>query len=191
MGILHGLEKFHHYCFPRDVCVITHHKPLVAIFKKDIATLSQRIQCILLRTHQYRVRILYKPGPEIFIADWLSQHNHKENKDKAIHRMDVEVNAVQTLTDVPECMSIQQIWQATAQGEHLQQIKCFILAGWPESKDQLHQDIRPYWSLRDDMAVIDGVIMKGRCIVIPDVLNPQVLDQLYINHMGIDKKQNY
>ena len=29
--------------------------------------------------------------------------------------------------------------------------------------------------------------MKGRCIFIPEVLNPQVLDQLHINHMGIDK----
>ena len=43
--------------------------------------LSQWIQQILLKIHQYRVHILYKPGPETFIADWLSHHNHKENKD--------------------------------------------------------------------------------------------------------------
>ena len=60
LGILQGLEKFHHYCFARDVNVITDHKTLVALFKKDVASLSQRIQCILLRIHQYRVRILYK-----------------------------------------------------------------------------------------------------------------------------------
>ena len=34
LGILHGLEKFHHYCFAREVLIITDHKPLVAIFKK-------------------------------------------------------------------------------------------------------------------------------------------------------------
>ena len=78
--ILHGLEKIHHYCFARDVGIITDHKPLVAIFKKDVATLSQRIQCILLRIHQYRVRILYRPGPDTFIADWLYPHNHKEKR---------------------------------------------------------------------------------------------------------------
>ena len=32
LGILHGLEKFHHYCFAREVLVITDHKPLVAMF---------------------------------------------------------------------------------------------------------------------------------------------------------------
>ena len=42
--MLHGLEKFCHYCFAREVSIITDHKPLVAIFKKDYATLSQRIQ---------------------------------------------------------------------------------------------------------------------------------------------------
>ena len=43
-GILHGLKKFHHYCFVREVYVITDHKPLVSIFKKDMAMLSQQIQ---------------------------------------------------------------------------------------------------------------------------------------------------
>ena len=41
LGILHGLEKFHHYCFARDIYVVTDHKPLVSIFKKDVANLSQ------------------------------------------------------------------------------------------------------------------------------------------------------
>ena len=81
--------------------------------------------------------------------------------------MDASVGVVQTLMDVSACMLIQHIQWATAQDEHLQQLKCFINAGYPESKEQLHPDIRPYWSSRDSMAVIDGVIMKGRCIIIP------------------------
>ena len=46
-------QKFHHYCFAREVSIITDHKPQVAIIKKDITTLTQKIQCILLRIHQY------------------------------------------------------------------------------------------------------------------------------------------
>ena len=41
LGILHGLKKFHHYCFAREVSIIINHKPLVAIFKKDVTTWSQ------------------------------------------------------------------------------------------------------------------------------------------------------
>ena len=41
-----------------------------------------------------------------------------------------------------------------------------------------------YWSFRDDMVVIDGIIMKSRHVIITEVLKAQVLDQLHINHMG-------
>ena len=108
-GTLHRLENFHCYCFSMGVNVITDDKPLVATFMKDIATLLQWIQQILIRIHQFRIWILSKPGLEIFISDWLSHLNHKENKDEAIHGMDIRVDAVQTMTDVPECMSIWHI----------------------------------------------------------------------------------
>ena len=37
-------EKFHHHCFATGVSITTDHKPLDSIFKKDVATLSQRMQ---------------------------------------------------------------------------------------------------------------------------------------------------
>ena len=41
LRILHGFEKIHHYCFIREVCIITDHKPLLAILSTDVAMLSQ------------------------------------------------------------------------------------------------------------------------------------------------------
>ena len=38
------------------------------------------------------------------------------------------------------------------------------------------------------MVVIGADIIKGRCIVVPEVLQKQAPQQLYINHMGIEKK---
>ena len=59
----------------------------------------------------------------------------------------------------------------------------------PILKDELHADLKPYWSYRDELAVIDGIILKGRHIVIPNSLRQQVLGQLHTNHMGIEKKK--
>ena len=181
------MEKFHHYCFGREVHIITDHKLLVSIFKKDVATLSQHIQCILLKIHQYRVQIIYKPGPKIFIADWLSRHNHTEGKDKPIKDLDIWIDAIQSMKDISECMSISQIQQASAQNDHLHCLKSFLFAGWPSTKEELHTDLKPYWSYRDKLAIIDGVMLKGRHIIIPTSLKQQVLDQLHTNHMGIEK----
>ena len=43
LWILQGIEKFHHYCFMREVYIITNHKPLVAILSKGLATLCQQL----------------------------------------------------------------------------------------------------------------------------------------------------
>ena len=51
----------------------------------------------------------------------------------------------------------------------------------------MHSNLRPYWCYRDNPSVIDGVVMKGRQIIIPMALKPQVLDQLHTNNMGIEK----
>ena len=123
LGILHGLEKFPNYCFSREVLIITDHKLLVSMFKKDVMTLSQCIQHIPLKIHQYRVQIIYKPGPEIFIADWLLRHNHTEGKDKPIKGMEIQMDAIQTVTDMPECVSMAEIQQASSLNNHLQQLK--------------------------------------------------------------------
>ena len=43
LGILHGLEEFYHYGFAHQDIMITDHKPLLAIFLKDVANLSCRL----------------------------------------------------------------------------------------------------------------------------------------------------
>ena len=80
-----------------------------------------------------------------------------------------------------------EIQQVSAQYDHLQELKNFIISGWPDTKDELHADLRPYWSYRGELVVIDGIILKGRHIVIPGSLKQQVLAQLHTNHMGIEK----
>ena len=96
------------------------------------------------------------------------------------------MDAIQNATDMPECMSMAEIQQASSQDDHLQQLKSFIIAGWPDTKDKLHTELRPYWLYRDELVVID-VILKGRCIIILNSLRQQVLNQLHTSHMSIEK----
>ena len=45
----------------------------------------------------------------MFIADWLSFHNHIEGRDKPIKGMDIRIDAIQSMTDMPECISMAEI----------------------------------------------------------------------------------
>ena len=40
LGILHDHERFYHYCFAMEVSIITDHKSLVVIFKKEYNVFS-------------------------------------------------------------------------------------------------------------------------------------------------------
>ena len=48
LGILLGQEYFQPYCFTNEIRATTDHNSLVAIFKKDVASLSHIPQRILL-----------------------------------------------------------------------------------------------------------------------------------------------
>ena len=101
--------------------------------------------------------------------------------------MQVNVNTADTATNIPECMTIYELQHETALDNNLQQLKECIIKGWPENKDNIAQNLRPYCTFQDYTTVIDRVILKGRYIVIPDTLQKQSLVQLPNNHMVIEK----
>ena len=80
-----------------------------------------------------------------------------------------------------------ELQQASSQDNHFQKLKNIIITVWPNSKDEIGEELKPYWSYRDELVLIDGTVLKGRCIIIPKSLRLQVLDQLHTNHMGIEK----
>ena len=120
------------------------------------------------------------------MADWLSRHNHLKNKNKEITCIQISINATQSTINLPECMKICQLQEATSQDQHLQHLIEYVIQEWPESKNQLLQDIRTYLMFRDNMTVIDGIVIKGTHIVMPEALHLKMLKQLHINHMDIE-----
>ena len=101
--------------------------------------------------------------------------------------MEVCIDVIQTATDIPECLSMTELQQESSQDCHLQKLKNIITAGWPDSKDDINAELKLYWSYIEELAVIDGIILKGRHIIIPNSLRQQVLNQLHTKHMGIEK----
>ena len=108
------------------------------------------------------------------------QTNHKKNKGAEIPGMQINSNAIQTTTNISDCMTIHKLQQATSQDKLLQHFQEHIIRGWPEHRDDLPQDMRTYWTFCDDMAVIDRVILKGKHVVIPEVLSRQALEQPHV-----------
>ena len=88
----------------------------------------------MLLIHQYRVYIIYKPGLDLYIADWLSRNNDTEDRDQEIIGMSINVNAIITTINMPVCTSIEDIHAATHEDAHLQKLKSGIIHDWPHTK---------------------------------------------------------
>ena len=181
------LKKNHHYCFVKEANVIPDHKLLVAMISKDDATFSQCLQHIMLHIHQYSMHILYKPGSALYMADRLSHHNHVEIKEQETSGMNVSGHTINRTVDVPICTFMEDIKAATEEDMELQMLKRYIIGGWPHVKEVVEPRVEKYWPIRHELGMIDGIALKGKCIILLYLLQKQILEQQYSNHMGIEK----
>ena len=76
--------------------MITDHKLLVAIFKWNVVNLSHRLQRLIQCILQYSIKILYKARPQLFVADWLCNHNHGIGKEGEILAMGTSIYVIET-----------------------------------------------------------------------------------------------
>ena len=58
--------------------------------------------------------------------------------------MKINTDVIHTTTDIPEYMLIKDLKQAKLPDEHLQQLKNFIIKGWPITRNDNGQELRPY-----------------------------------------------
>ena len=65
----------------------------------------------------------------------------------------------------------------------LASLKHLIIKGWPIQRGKCLKNLIDYWSYRDELSILDGLILKGTHIVIPNQCRDELLVQL---HFGID-----
>ena len=65
--------------------------------------------------------------------------------------------------------------------------KTYIVLGWTDSKDVIKSGVERYWPIRHQLAMTDAFAMKSKQIIIPYILQKQILEQLHSNQKGIEK----
>ena len=63
----------------------------------------------------------------------------------------------------------------------------YVINDWPLTTAQVDKEMQLCWLFDNDMAVIDDIVIKGGRITVPALLQQRTLQQLHINHMGIEK----
>jgi len=100
--------------------------------------------------------------------------------------IDAQVNMVKSALPVSS-RKMQELKEHTAQDEQLSMLMQVIESGWPVYKAQCQADVRDFWNCREDLSVVDGLIMKGHKLVIPKSLRSNMLEIVHTGHMGVEK----
>ena len=179
LAVVFGCERFHMYVYGKSFVLESDHKPLEMINLKNLAAAPQRLQRMFLRVQPYDFVLRYKPGKQMMLADAMSRQPSSESTQIDL---DIQVSFVQFSTQ-----KLQSIREASHADDELCALRAVIVDGWPDSQRHLAAPLRPYWSCRDELAVEDGLIMKGDRLVIPLSLQAEVLSKLHEAHQGIEK----
>ncbi|XP_013379743.1 uncharacterized protein K02A2.6-like [Lingula anatina] len=180
LAVVHCCRKFHHYIFGCHVTVESDHKPLQAIYKKPLLSAPMRLQGMMFKLQPYDIMLKYKPGKELVIGDMLS----RANLPNTVQDMGpVYINMVDYLSIAPA--RYQQFQEAIA--TELSELHTMILKGWPDTKEEVPHSIRQYWNTREELSVYDGIVYKGKRIVVPPSMHSNMLSQVHKLHLGITK----
>ena len=179
LAVVFGCERFHTFVYGKQFTVESDHKPLQMIHLKPLTSAPPRLQRMLLRLQSYDLTLRYRPGTQIPIADSLSRSPAQDNKH--ISR-DVQINLVQFSAERNA-----DIKRETECDPVLTQLKHVIVSGWPDTRSDLPPNLRPYWSFRDELAIEDGIIMKGSRVIIPQSMCAYTLTKLHEGHQGSTK----
>ena len=185
LAVLFSVEHLKHFVYARDVTIISDHKPLLAVFKKCIHNMAPRLARMMLRLSDYNITMLYKAGKEMFLSDALSRlRTHDVNKGTTLPNIDVTIHEIDTNVSLSQMQNLQKV---TNEDPVSQLLKRYIADGWPSTADECQESVRKYFSFRDELCIVDGLILKGRCIVIPESHRPVSLAKLHTSHLGKTK----
>jgi len=141
---------------------------------------------MMIAVQNYDIQVIYRPGSEIPVADALSRLHLPETDPDTQH--DSEFAVLSFFRSVPiRDNKIQQIIEQTRIDQNLQVLVKTIAEGWPDHRHECNTAMLKFWNYRDELTYMDGVILKGDRIIIPETLQNDILNQLHASHLGMVK----
>ena len=59
--------------------------------------------------------------------------------------------------------------------------------GWPSTEKDCAELVRPYYTFKEEISFIDGMLFKGQRLIVPIALRYKTLQVLHRSHMGVTK----
>jgi hypothetical protein len=224
LAVAWSLENTKYFTQGQDnLIIVTDHKPLIELFMDK--TLDQianpRLFSLKQRTLPWRFSIVHMPGKDNCFSDATSRNPVGSDEDIIsdtevlagimIAETDCVDDQLATLTagDDKEFRAItwEIVKRETQCDDSLQKLAIMINSTFPDNKSDMPADLLPYWGVRNNLYMLDNVILMndqilipsplrenateslingtGTRILIPPQLRPEIVQSLHAAHQGI------
>ena len=192
LAVVHGLQRCRMFVMGSpNLTVAVDHKPLIRILNdRELSSISNpRLLYFKEKTLMYRFKILHVPGKSkrMKVADTTSRNPvpAEETDEQSVACEAAALSFAHAQADGVTSIDW-EIVQQQARHDH----ECIALAeaianGFPSAKSDLPTVLHPYWNMREELYVIDGVPFKGHKMLVPKDLRRIVLEGLHAAHQGV------
>ena len=189
LGVVWAIQHFNHYTFANKINIISDHKPLQPLFSgKALTSCSPRTARLLLKVIDRDVRFFYQQGPSMHLADPLSRlstHNTEDGNKEEVQGLKVNICDITSVRNV----TLDQFKDHTDMDEDFRLLKMYVMHGWPSAQQDCVEQLRSYYTFKEEISFIDGLLFKGNRVIVPKALRNKTLEVLHRSHMGIVKTQ--
>ena len=189
LAITWGCEKFYKYVRGlENFTVYTDHKPLVPLINsRNIDSAPLRCQRLLLRLGRYNANAVYVPGKDLIVADTLSRAPIRvHGTPDTVPDVVAYVQAIGASLPMSDPM-LRKVVKATDEDVVLQEAIAYTRDGWPRHVSSVHTEIQQLYSVRGELSVVGGLLVRGSRIVVPKSMQNEVLNKLHDGHLGLVK----
>ena len=195
LAVVWACEHFHIYIYGKPVTVYTDHKPLISLYGNPNSKPPARIERWSLRLQPYSANIVYIVGLNN-PADYMSRH--PLNQSKLTSREEkVAEEYINFLTNVviPKAMTLKEVKLATQADATLQAVlEAIRVNSWHKTVDNSvnKQQFDAYKRIQSELSVnhAEGIILRQRRIVIPQVLQSRAIQLAHEGHQGLTKTKS-
>ena len=143
------------------------------------------------------LKIVYKPGKELFIADTLSRafvpnEQTSETKTCDVYAVEQEEYLIKVIEEigVVEFLPITaerlaDLREKTERDESLQRLKHVIRFSWSVMKE-VPPEIRSYFHLKEELTMQDGILFRGNHVIVLLALRSHMVKKVHSSHIGVE-----
>ena len=188
LAIVTCMNKWHQYLYGKQHSTVhTDHQPLESIFKKPISKAPRRLQRMMLKLLDYQFKVTYKKGKELHVADTLSRaalEDSFESQQSDVFRMELVEMDLKPSNVTAE--TLKRIRTETSKDTVLSILNSATMTGWPDDRKSVPEEIRGFWSYREEITADNGVLLKLDQVIVPSSLRAEMLRKIHQAHQGYD-----